>query len=68
MGIISTVSDYLKLTVVYAKYTLNPKEVYYQPRVRNVLYGSILLLAEVFESGDAVLVYGSFVVLAMYYE
>ena len=30
-----------KLAAVYAKHTLNPREEYYQPRVRNVLYACL---------------------------
>lgn len=31
----------IKLAAVYAKHTLNPREEYYQPRVRNVLYSCL---------------------------
>ena len=31
----------VKLAAVYAKHTLNPREEYYQPRVRNVLYACL---------------------------
>ena len=29
------------LSAVYAKHTLNPREEYYQPRIRNVLYSCL---------------------------
>ena len=32
----------LKLSVCYAHHMLNPQEEYYQPRVRNVVYGCVL--------------------------
>ena len=31
----------IKLAAVYSKHTLNPREEYYQPRVRNVLYSCL---------------------------